>query len=392
MESSGEHPSEAMLDDSSRMTKVDASSMRNIMLSYPESCLEAYELAKDLDLPKRISKPRNIVFAGMGGSSLGANLIKAWTLDRSEIPIEICQDYHLPSFVDKNSFVVAVSYSGNTEETLTAFVEAVERGCTVASVTSGGKLMEFSDKLGVPCVRVAPGLPPRGALPYLFMPLIQLIQRAGIKVEPEDITELIEKFKEMRNEFRPETPFEKNRAKQIAFKSLGYIPVVYGWGIYVPVAQRIKCQLNENSKIPAFWSILPEADHNDAVGWDGDKETSKKFCVLMIRDPQEPEEMWNRIESTNKIVLKDNVSKIIEIQASGKSALARMISVLYLGDFVSLYTAVLRGVDPTPVNVIERLKNELSSNLNMVGAAENKVRKLKGEMPEEQERDSEKIL
>jgi glucose/mannose-6-phosphate isomerase len=112
----------------------------------------------------------------------------------------------------------------------------------------------------------------------------------------------------------------------------------------------------------------------------------------MIRDPQEPEEMWNRIESTNKIVLKDNVSKIIEIQASGKSALARMISVLYLGDFVSLYTAVLRGVDPTPVNVIERLKNELSSNLNMVGAAENKVRKLKGEMPEEQERDSEKIL
>jgi len=377
LESPDSHPSHALLDDSSHIAKVDVSGMRQIILSYPESCLEAYELAEDSEVPKRISpKPRNIVFLGMGGSSVGANLIRAWALERSNIPIVLCQDYHLPSFVDKNSFVVAVSYSGDTEETLTAFVEAVERGCTVVSVASGGRLREFSDKLNVPCVQLVPGLPPRGALPYLFMPLLSLIQRVGIKVESEDTAELIEKLREMRNELRPENTFEKNKAKQIAFELIGFTPIIYGWGMYAPVAQRMKTQLNENSKIPAFWSILPEADHNDVVGWDGDRETSKKFCALLIRDPQEPEEIWNRIESTEKIVLKNSIGKIIHIQATGESALARMFSVLYLGDFVSLYSAVLRGVDPTPVKVIERLKNEMASNLNVAGLLENKVRKL----------------
>jgi len=377
LESPGSHPPQALLDDLDHMAKVDVSGMRRIMLSYPESSLEAYELAEDLELPKRISpRPRNIVFLGMGGSSIGANLIRAWALERSNIPMVLCQDYHLPSFVDENSFVVAVSYSGDTEETLTAFVEAVERKCTVVSVSSGGRLMEFSDKLNVPCIQLAPGLPPRGALPYLFMPLLSLIQRVGIEVESKDTTELIEKLREIRNELRPEKTFEKNKAKQIAFELLGFTPIIYGWGMYVPVAQRMKTQLNENSKIPAFWSILPEADHNDVVGWDGDKETSKKFCALLIRDSREPEEMWNRIESTEKIVLKDSLGKIIHIQATGESSLARMFSVLYLGDFVSLYNAVLRGVDPTPVKVIERLKNEMASNLSMVGLLENKVRKL----------------
>jgi glucose/mannose-6-phosphate isomerase len=374
----GSRPSNALLDDLNYITKIDVSGMRHIILSYPESSIEAYELAEDVELPKRIlPKPRNIVFLGMGGSSIGANLVRAWALERSQIPIVLCQEYHLPDFVDKNSFVVAVSYSGNTEETLTAFVEAAERGCTIAALASGGKLMEFSDELNIPCVRVPPGLPPRGALPYLFMPLLSLMNRVGVEVDPKDTIALADKLREMRNELRPESVFEKNRAKQIAYEMLGFTPIIYGWGIYIPVAQRMKTQLNENSKITAFWSTLPEGDHNDVVGWDGDKETSKRLCAVLIRDPQEPEEMWNRIESTEKIVLKNSAGKIIHIQATGESSLERMFSVLYLGDLVSLYTALLRGVDPTPVKVIERLKNEMASNLNVIGFLENKVKKLK---------------
>lgn len=380
MSSSDPHISKSLLDDLTYLAKVDASKMRNIMIGLPESCLEAFELAEDLELPKRFSPPpRNIVFLGMGGSSIGGSLIRSWASEKSSIPIATCQDYHLPNFVDRYSFVVAVSYSGNTEETLSAFVEAVQRGSSVVSVASGGKLMEFSYELNIPCVRVPPGLPPRGALPYLFMPLLSLVRKAGIDVDPEERNECIEVVRTLRNELRPESPFENNRAKQIAFDLFGFTPIVYGWDRYIPVARRIKTQLNENSKIPAFWSMLPEGDHNDVIGWDGDKETSKRFCAIIIRESQEPEEIWNRIESTKRVVLADSLGKIIELKASGQTPLARMFSVLYVGDFASLYMAVLRGVDPTPVKVIDRLKIEMAGNLSIVNFLENKVKKMKGE-------------
>jgi glucose/mannose-6-phosphate isomerase len=366
-----------MLDDLQYIAKVDASKMRGIMLSYPESCLEAFELAEDLQgLDRMAPVPRNIVFIGMGGSSIGGNLIRAWASDHSRIPIILCQDYHLPMFVDRYSFVIAVSYSGNTEETLSAFIEAVERGSSVASLASGGKLVEYSDELGIPCVRVPSGLPPRGALPYLFMPLLSLVRKAGIDFDTKEKDEVIQILRDLRNEVRPESTFENNRAKQIAFELLGYIPVIYGWGRYVPVAQRIKTQFNENSKIPAFWSTLPEGDHNDVIGWDGDKDMSSKFCALVIRDPQEPEEIWNRIESTKRTVLEGSIGKILELKSMGEAPLAKMFSTICLGDFTSLYLAMLRGVDPTPIGVIERLKNEMAGNLSISNYLENKVKKL----------------
>lgn len=378
MSASKPRATKALLDDLNYLGKVDASKMRGIMLSYPESCLEAFELAEDLEGLDRIAPvPRNIVFIGMGGSSIGGSLIRAWASEHSRIPIILCQDYHLPTFVDRYSFVVAVSYSGNTEETLSAFVEAVERGSNVVSLASGGKLVEYSDKLGVPCVRVPSGLPPRGALPYLFLPLLSLIKKAGIDLDAKEKDDVIEILRRLRNELRPESTFENNRAKQIAFELSGYIPVIYGWGRYVPVAQRIKTQLNENSKIPAFWSMLPEGDHNDVIGWDGDKETSSKFCALVIRDTQEPEEIWNRIESTKRTVLEGSIGKIIELKVTGETPLAKMLAAICLGDFVSLYAAVLRGVDPTPVKVIERLKNEMAGNLSISSYLENKVKKMK---------------
>jgi glucose/mannose-6-phosphate isomerase len=209
------------------------------------------------------------------------------------------------------------------------------------------------------------------------MPLLSLVKRAEINVSPEERDEYIEVVRALRNELRPESTFENNRAKQIALGLNGLIPVIYGWGRYVPVAQRIKTQLNENAKIPAFWSMLPEGDHNDVIGWDGDKETSKKFCAVMIRDPQEPEEIWNRIESTKRVVLEGNLGRVLEIKANGQTALAKLFSALYLGDFTSLYVAVLRGVDPTPVKVIDRLKIEMTGNLSIVNYLETKVKKMK---------------
>jgi glucose/mannose-6-phosphate isomerase len=219
-------------------------------------------------------------------------------------------------------------------------------------------------------------LPPRGALPYLFLPLLSLIRKAGIDFDSKEKDDVIQVLRGLRNELRPESTFENNRAKQIAFELSGYIPVIYGWGRYVPVAQRIKTQFNENSKIPAFWSMLPEGDHNDVIGWDGDKDTSSKFCALVIRDPQEPEEIWNGIESTKRTVLEGSIGKIIELKATGETPLAKMFSTICLGDFISLYAAVLRGVDPTPVKVIERLKNEMAGNLSISSHLENKVKKM----------------
>jgi glucose/mannose-6-phosphate isomerase len=229
-------------------------------------------------------------------------------------------------------------------------------------ISSGGSLQEFAQKLNVPYIHVPSGMAPRASLPYLFMPLPILLEKIGLvsNVTPE-ISETIKSLKQIGDSNSPEKPLDANFAKRLASNICGTVPVVHGFEVYRAVAHRLKTQFNENSKVPAKWEFFPELDHNDIVGWEAANELAKHFSAIFIRDDDESKAMRQRIETTQKLIGK-KLLKIFEIWSIGKSRLAKMSSVICIGDFTSVYLAIMRGVDPTPVKSIAMLKEKLKQS------------------------------
>jgi glucose/mannose-6-phosphate isomerase len=320
-----------------------------------------------------VSKPENIVVAGMGGSAIGGDLLKDWAQDKVKVPIDVCRDYHLPAYASKKTLVLCTSYSGETEETLSVFLEALKRKCSVISLSSGGTLHEFSEKLNVPHLIVPSGMAPRATLPYLFLPLTKILEKIGlaygVDAEYEETTKILKQISE---ENSPDNQLKNNVAKTLAIEIVRTMPIVYGFRFYRAVAQRFKTQINENSKCMAKWEYFPELNHNETVAWEKAKEFASCLSVIFIRDSEEPVEIKERIEFMNEIVKKTSV-KTLEVWPKGNSKLAKMSSIICIGDFTSVYLAVLRDVDPTPVKTISVLKERLKKT----GVKEEIVQELK---------------
>jgi glucose/mannose-6-phosphate isomerase len=365
-----------ILDNTEKIKQVDKNNMLGDLAKTPDYCRDAIERAKQVKVPETVN-PKNVVVVGMGGSAIGGELLKDWLRDTLPIPIEVCRDYTLPAYVNKDTLVFANSYSGNTEETLTAFLSATERNCTILSVTSGGQLRAFCKKLKIPHVIIPSGLQPRVAVAYMFFPLPILMEKLGIlsniEVELEEAIAVIENVAKAN---APEIPTKVNNAKQLANEIAGTIPVVYGFRQYSSVSHRLKAQFNENSKVPSKSEDFPELNHNETVGYDAAAKFTKTFSVILIRDSQEPSELRNRIETTTDLVFK-RANKVLEINAKGKGKLAKMFSVLFTGDFASVYLAILQNIDPTPVNIIVRVKNELAKKSCMKERFDAELAKLK---------------
>jgi len=365
-----------LLDDVEKFDQIDKSGMLNICLKTDEIASDAIKLARKAEFPKDYIKCRRMVVLGMGGSSIGGELLRDWLLEGVRVPIEICNDYRLPAYIDKDSFVFVISYSGETEETLTAFVEAYKRGCRLFAITSGGHLGAFCEKLGVPLLTIPKGLAPRAALPYMFFPMAIFTEKMELVERIEkDIEETLKILRELSEESKVERPFEENSAKKIAFELYGTIPAIYGFRHYSSVAHRWKTQLNENSKVPCKYEVFPELNHNEAVGWECSEEITKHFSIVLLRDPDEPDEIKARIEATKAIAFR-NVGKVLEVMARGKSKLAKMFSLLHFGDLVSIYLAILNMKDPTPVKTISAVKVELKKKLGTIEKLELEVEKL----------------
>jgi glucose/mannose-6-phosphate isomerase len=345
------------------------------MLSF---CIEAskhYGNATKLADQVKLSyqKPKKIVIGGMGGSAIGGNLLKDWARNRVEVPIEVCRDYKLPAYADKDTLVFVTSYSGETEETLSVFLDALKRKCMTVCISSGGTLQEYADKLHVPHLLVPGGMAPRATLPYLFMSLPRILEKMGLasSLDPE-YSETVKVLKQVSLENSPERPLSDNLSKTLALGIKGTIPSVYGFGVFRAVAQRFKTQINENSKNPAKWEFFPELNHNEIVGWEAAEEFARFLTVVLIRDNKEPEAIRQRIEVTKEII-KSKTRRLFEVWSKGKSTLAKMASVICIGDFTSVYLAVLRGIDPTPVRTIDVLKKRLKET----GIKEKTVQELK---------------
>jgi glucose/mannose-6-phosphate isomerase len=347
----------SILDNITEIRRIDKSNMLQFSVEASKNYREATRLAQEINV--KYLKIANVIIAGMGGSGIGGELLKDYARGKAQIPIEISRDYTLPNYANKQSLVLVVSYSGDTEESLSAFLDAVRRRCMIFCISSGGSLLIHAAKLGVPLIRVPTGMPPRAASPYLLVPQLVLLEKLnlvnGVSGDLEEAFRVIERVS---RENAPEKPTEKNSAKSLAIGLNGTVPVIYGFGVYRAVAQRWKQQFNENAKVPAKWETFPELDHNEIVGWEKAGDITDCFSTVFIRDKKEPQDVWSRIETTK--VLMPEKSKQFEVYAQGEGGLAKMLSAILVGDFASIYLAILRKTDPTPVKTINTLKKKLS--------------------------------
>ena len=347
----------SVLNDVNKMKAIDKDGMLSFCLDTAEHYRKAVKAAEGISLS--YSKPENVIVVGMGGSAIGGELLKDWVRDKAGVPVEVVRGYSLPAYVGAKSLVLVVSYSGETEETLSCFLDAVSRKCMVFCVSSGGNLLDFAERLGVPFLRVPSGFAPRAALPYLFVPLLVVLERVGlVSGVSEELTEAIAVLERVCSECAPEMLVSDNVAKGLAGDINGSVPVAYGFGVFRGVAQRFKTQFNENSKVPSKWEYFSEIDHNEVVGWERAGSLAECFSAIFIRDKGEPEAIRSRIEITKGLMPAE--TKVFEVWSRGEGELARMLSGVCIGDFISVYLALLRGVDPTPVKTISLLKAKVT--------------------------------
>jgi glucose/mannose-6-phosphate isomerase len=318
--------------------------------------------AEQLEIPYPPEAIRNVAVCGMGGSAIAADLVAGAYQERLRVPMATIRDYNLPGWVGEDTLVILSSHSGTTEETLTAAMQATERGALCLAFTSGGKLAErYGAEDGVPVLRLPGGLQPRAALLRSLVPLVVTLERAGV-LPPlgGEIDEARAVVETAVATLGHDVPAADNPAKQLAGFMRGHLPFVWGGELTAPVAVRWRSQINENAKLPALASTLPELDHNEICAFEGLEELGLKVRVIMLRDPRQHRQVQRRMDLTRALV-EPLVADVIGVSAEGSGALARMLDLVMLGDYASIHLALARGVDPGEIAMIHRLKESLAT-------------------------------
>jgi glucose/mannose-6-phosphate isomerase len=337
--------------------KVDTSNQLSDILDLPEHLRDALWRVDSADLGDWDSRA-GLVVAGMGGSAIGGDLARVALGDHASRPIVSARDYGLPGWTTPDTTVLCASYSGNTEETLAAFEAAGALGAHRVAVTSGGQLAELARSESVPVIPVPAAFQPRVAVAYMTVAALEVAAACGAGPRmASEIDVASAHIEQLCAEWGPEAD-DGNIAKEIALALHGSVPVITGAGLTAPVAYRWKTQINENAKIPAFASELPEANHNEIVGWQGTAGLGS-FAAVFLEDADQHPRIGDRISLTSELIA-EHATNVIRVQTRGQGAVERVMSLVLLGDLVSLYLAVLRGTDPTPVIVIDTLKARLS--------------------------------
>jgi glucose/mannose-6-phosphate isomerase len=351
-------PKEA-LDNTEGLKSIDSRGMLALVGKLADMIEEGWALAEAADISKP-AKISDLVISGMGGSAISGDIISIVLKNKADIPVFINRNYGCPKFVGSGTLFLALSYSGNTEETISAFKEALHKGARIISVASGGELKELSVKNKVQFIEIPKGFPPRAALGYLLSCALNILNKCGIVSVKADIEEAKKLLKQLSRKFGPSNPLRENEVKQMAVRLHGKVPVILASeGTTNAAGLRWKTQLNENSKMTAILSVFPELDHNDIVNFSLLKHGEHDLSFVALRDDGDIERMKKRIEVT-KSLISGNVGGIAEVWSQGESVLARTLSLIFYGDHLSVYLAALSGIDPTPVEIIEKLKKELS--------------------------------
>jgi glucose/mannose-6-phosphate isomerase len=348
------------LDDIQTYERLDPENMRQHLQGLPQQCRDAWNKAKKFELPKDYSAVDKVVVTGMGGSAIGGDLVRSLFRSQKKPIIFVNREYDLPAFVDDKTLVITSSYSGNTEETLSAFSQSLEKKCKRLAITTGGKIKPMAEKAGVPVFTIDYVGQPRAALGYGFMSLIAFLQTLGlVKDQTAAVETMIQDLEKQLTELKETGATGSNRAKQLAARLYGKIAVIYGAGILSEVAHRWKTQINENSKASAFYEIFSELNHNAVVGYQFPQELASKIYVVMLRCPSLHHRILLRYKITGDMMAQNGIGNET-VDSREKSELSQMMSMIYLGDWVSFYLAMLNETDPTPVKIIEYLKKRLS--------------------------------
>ena len=343
--------------DARAVAAVDPGGMREIIASLPDQLSAGMKVGESTRVP--IEEAQRIFIVGMGGSAIGGDVFASWIADRAKVPIQVVRDYRIPAYGRPEDLLIAVSYSGNTEETLAATTQGLKLGCRVVAITSGGTLRDLVRANDMRVLPVPTGLPPRGAFGHLFGILSGIGGEWAVGNLTDELGQAINHLRSLRKALRPESAVRSNRAKSLALRIRSTVPVIYGAGPFVAIARRWQTQLNENAKVLAFSSTFPEADHNELVGWVEDAR-ARTHRAILLRDRDEPPELRRQLDIT--VSLMSRKAKVEQVHDEGPTLVSRMLGTLYLGDYVSLYLAALRRVDPLVLKPIQALKAKLAES------------------------------
>ncbi len=342
--------------------EIDRSNMFDAIYTFPEQLEWAMKMGKTIVLKHRKSPVKNIVFAGMGGSAISGDIAALLCKDDATVPMISNRNYTLPSWVDRETVVILLSYSGNTEETVSCMHDAFDRGAMVVGITSGGTIKKELAARGDDVITVPGGMMPRAALGYLVGPLLYVMDQLD-QIDPIfelRLENLIKELKYYRTILAGETT-QKNFAYETAEQISTAMPLIYAEsGTTEAVAKRWRTQLAENGKTLSSVHTLPELNHNEIVAWQSDENKAQKYGIIWIIDSAMHERNKKRYEITRNIMA-DNIAYQKTIRCSGQSFLERTFFSLYIGDWVSYWTAILKKVDPTPIDNIDTLKQCMST-------------------------------
>lgn len=340
-----------MLDDLKYIHEKDAQDALGIAEKQWKQLEQTYAI------PELSYEVQNIVVGGMGGSALAALVSQSWP--SYQVPFEIARGYNIPNYVSDKTLFIASSYSGNTEETIEALHKAEEKKAHIVVIASGGKLADIARDKGYPLAEIPGGMQPRFAVLYNLKAIITFLEQAGVVDDDADKTlqDAAHFIKTSVEAWRPDVKTDKNIAKQLALELSGSTPVVYAGPLLYPAAYKWKIGFNENAKNVAWCGQFPEFNHNEFLGWTS-HPIQKPYKVIQLRSSFEHERTQKRFEVTNKL-LSGRWPNPFVVEAKGETLLEQLLYMIALGDFVSLYLALLNGLNPTPVDLIEKFKTEL---------------------------------
>jgi glucose/mannose-6-phosphate isomerase len=336
---------------------VDPSDQLGDVLALPEHLRDALWRVESAIMEDR-DAPAGLVVAGMGGSAIGGALARAALGDHASRPMFVTRAYGLPTWTTPDTMVLCASYSGDTEETLACYESAGALGAKRTVVTTGGRLAEMARADGVPVIPLPGGFQPRAAVAYMIVASLEVAALCGVGPRlTSEVDVAASHTEQLVAEWGPQAE-EDSLAKELARSLHGTTPLIAGAGLTTPIAYRWKTQLNENAKQLAFWAELPELDHNEIAGWEG-APAQGRFSAVFLDDSDAHPRIKERMAITERLIA-PTAAVSHRIETRGQTGIERVISLVLLGDLVSIYLAALRGVDPGPVRMLDELKSALA--------------------------------
>lgn len=341
-----------MLDDLKLIQRVDKSNGLGVAGMQSEQLLHEFGVELITDV-----KIQNVVVGGMGGSGWPSLVLKSWP--GLSVPFELSSTYSVPHYVNESTLYIASSHSGNTEETLSALEDAARCGAHIVVMAAGGKLADVAKEKGYPLYLIPGGFQPRMSSLFFLAALVQILEPLGL-VKQGSLNELHEAAKWLKNQnvsWLPEVPTNQNEAKQLALHMQGKSVLVYSGTLLFPAANKWKICINENAKNLAWVNQYPELSHNEFIGWSS-HPVEKPFAVIEIQSNLEHPRIQKRFALTDRLLSGKRPHAVV-VNPAGETVLQQILWAFNLGDYASLYLAVLNNVDPTPVDLVEKFKHEL---------------------------------